>query len=329
MLAFNKKNVWFAKLRYGSILLLCLLIASSLLLPACTADKHPGGHTDEDADNNADGYADEYVYQNSYTNDNTDNADDESDNDEIKKNNGNDQYEDLLKKPRIGLYTGKGSWPENITILKHFLDFYGFPWLVFDEKDAVNLNLIEEFDIIWLAGGFAAEYKYSIKDHSNIKNFINEDGGLFIGTCAGAYYAADVLHWKGNDYEYPLKLFKGKGVGPMSGHIGWGETGALKLEDGHPANLGFKPEKNIYYFDGPYFKPYEEEAVTVLAHYTVNDQPAVITGESGAGHFLLMGPHPEIGDSWEQTAKAEESKQGAHWPWLYQLIIWLYNNSDG
>ncbi len=321
MLAFIKNKALSGKLLIVSILVLIFLIASSLLFLACSIDGYTDGYTTGETENDADGYTDDDAYPDNCTND-------EIDKDEIKKNFGNNQYEDHLKKPRIGLYAGKGSWPENITIIENFLDYYGFSWSVFDEEDAVNLNLIEEFDTIWLAGGFSAEYKYYIKDHSNIKNFINE-GGLFIGTCAGAYYAADVLRWKGTDYEYPLKLFKGKGIGPMSGLIGWGETSTLKLEGEHPANLGFKPERNIYYFDGPYFKPYDEEAVTVLARYTVNDQPAVIIGDSGAGHYLLMGPHPEIGDSWEQTAQAEESKQGAQWPWLYQLIIWVYNNSDG
>lgn len=331
MAVFNRRKTPFEVVLKRNAKLIFLLLASSLLLSACSIENYPGISTNGEIENSAAGY------NNDYNNDYSDSPGSPNDqtgaenNDSIIENNQfeeSNQTEAGFKKPKVGLYTGKGSWPENITIIKHFLDYYSFPWSDFDEKDAVNINLGEEFDIIWLAGGFSAEYKHYIKDHSNIKSFVNE-GGLFIGTCAGAYYAADILRWKGTDYEYPLKIFNGKGIGPMSGLINWGDKSTLKLKHGHPANCGFKPEKEVYYFDGPYFEPYAEEAVTVLAYYSNNNQPAIITGSSGKGHFLLMGPHPEIGDSWEQTAEAAESKQGAKWPWLYQLIIWVYNNSNG
>ena len=225
--------------------------------------------------------------------------------------------------PRVGLYGGKGSWSENVEITGKFLDYYGFEWSLFDENEAVDLNLEDHYDLLWFPGGFAAEYKNFISDHSNIRDFVKE-GGLFVGSCAGAYYASAVLRWQGTDYEYPLKLFAGKGVGPLSGLIGWGETGLIELKENHPANSNFDHEKEMYYFDGPYFEPEDGEAVTVLARYHVNDEPAVISGEKGAGKYLLLGPHPEIGGYSEQSPQFDpEGKNGGQWPWLHQVLVWF------
>ncbi len=225
--------------------------------------------------------------------------------------------------PRVGLYAGKGSWGENVEVIGHFLDHHGFKWSVFDENEAVKPGLEEQYDLLWFPGGFAAEYKNFISDHSIIRDFVN-DGGLFIGSCAGAYYASRILRWEGADHEYPLELFKGKGVGPLSGLIGWGKTGSIELMEGHPVNHGFNPEKEMYYFDGPYFEPDEEESVTILARYQANNEPAVIAGTSGGGKYLLLGPHPEIGGYSEQSPQfSPEGEDGAQWPWLYRAILWL------
>jgi len=225
--------------------------------------------------------------------------------------------------PRVGLYTGKGSWKENVEVAGNFLDHYEFEWSSFEENEAVSLDLENHYDLLWFPGGFAAEYKHYINDHSNIRDFVS-DGGLFIGSCAGAYYASDILRWQGTDYEYPLHLFDGKGVGPLAGQIGWGETGIVELEEGHPVNQGFNLEKEMYYFDGPYFEPYDNDSVTVLARYQVNSEPAIIAGSKGAGKYLLLGPHPEIGGySAESPDFSPDGEGGAQWPWLYRAVVWL------
>lgn len=237
----------------------------------------------------------------------------------------NSQYMDddpEPKLPRVGLYSGKGSWEENVEVTGYFLDHYGFEWSSFDEVDAVSLDFSNHFDLLWFPGGFAAEYKNFINEHSNIRDFV-KDGGLFIGSCAGAYYASDILRWQGTDYEYPLKLFEGKGVGPLAGQIGWGETGIVELEEKHPVNQDFNLEKEMYYYDGPYFEPYDKDSVTVLARYQVNSEPAVIAGNKGKGKYLLLGPHPEIGGYSGDSTGFSPDGEGAQWLWLYSAVVWL------
>ncbi len=234
--------------------------------------------------------------------------------------------EELIAIPRVGIYSGRGSWDVNVEAFKNFFSHYGIDYAVFDEEEAAMLDFREHFEIILFPGGFAAEYKNFIADHGNIRAFI-EEGGLFVGSCAGAYYASDILRWQGTDHEYPLKLFDGRGVGPLSGLVGWGEIAAFNLEQDHPANEGFEQSLDFYYFDGPYFEPYGGSVtIEVLARYDINDEPAVIAGRLGEGKYLLLGPHPELGGySSDSPDFNKAGGEGAVWPWLHSSLLWLAN----
>lgn len=243
-------------------------------------------------------------------------------------NNGSDVTEkpdEEPETPRIGIYSGKGSWDINVKSLQHFFDNYNIEWSELDEQDAVSLDLEAHFDVIWFPGGFAAEYKNFISDHSNIRSFVRE-GGAFIGSCAGAYYAGDILRWHGTDYQYPLKLFGGRGIGPLAGLIAWGDIDTIYLDADHPVNADFQSSLDMYYFDGPYFEPYNHEEIEVLARYAVNDKPAVIAGRYGSGKYMLFGPHPELGGySAESPDFNLDGEEGAQWPWLHASLLWFSN----
>ncbi len=228
-----------------------------------------------------------------------------------------------VERMKIGVYSGEGSWEVNVRAVSNFLDHHELQWSSFDRMDAETLNLNEYFDLIWFPGGFAAEYKNFIADHENIRSFV-ENGGAFIGTCAGAYYAADILKWHGSDHEYPLKIYDGRASGPLAGLVAWGDTATVELENKHPANDGFDSSLDMYYFDGPYFEPYNDVSMEILARYDVNDEPAVIAGRYGSGKFLLKGPHPEMGGHSANSQDYDtEGGGGAQWPWLYSSLSWF------
>lgn len=223
--------------------------------------------------------------------------------------------------PKVALYNGSGSWSDNVDSLKDFFTSYEIDFGLIDENNIIDPDLLNKYEIVFLPGGFAAEYRYDISDHDIIRNFV-ADGGLFVGICAGAYYAADLFVWKGEEYDYPLEIFYGSSVGPLVGQIGWGEQALLNLTPEHPANENFEDELEIYYFDGPYFIPNNSADVytgkiEILAHYNVNNQPAVIAGRFGDGGYLLFGPHPEM-DGYGKD-------EGANWPWLYSSLLWFSN----
>ncbi len=295
----------------------CLLIlASLLLLVSCRGDfnseQAPAQHPE----------ANEQLSQNALVDQ------DEDINSAAPPPDPKNEEQDLEEEEylfRVAIYEGRGSWKDSVNAYKNFFIHYDIDYSSFDEKEAVTIDFIEQFEAIVFPGGFAAEYKNFIADHDNIRNFI-EKGGLFIGSCAGAYYASDILRWKGTDYEYPLKLFKGRAIGPLSGHLNWGESGTFELNREHPANKNFAPTLDFHYFDGPYFEAYEEYAsFETLATYKVNKEPAIIAGRYGEGKYLLFGPHPELGRSRDNSSINIEGEKGANWPWLYSSLTWLLN----
>ncbi|MFO7951643.1 MAG: BPL-N domain-containing protein [Bacillota bacterium] len=312
------------------IVLLLIIVASPLFLLSCSSEgeldtsreTEKAGETDlteRDCKNEINKEQKEDQQALEPNNKFSDNIDDNSKTDDAR--HSATPLSDLY----VGVYAGKGSWYESTQSTKNFLDNYGIEWSSFDEIDATNLELLNHFDLIWFPGGFAAEYKNYISNHAAIVDFVH-DGGYFIGSCAGAYYASDILKWQGTDYQYPLNFFEGKGVGPLSGQIVRGEAASFILEPGHPANQSFNKSIELYYFDGPYFAPYNESSITVLARYEINHEPAVIAGESGEGRYLLFGPHPELGRyKADEQAFHLEGDQGANWPWLYSVFKWFVN----
>ncbi len=227
--------------------------------------------------------------------------------------------------PRIGIYAGKGSWDVNILAAERLFEHYEVQYELFDEQDVVDGSINQDYDLIWFPGGFAAEYKNLIPNHDNINLFVDQ-GGIFVGSCAGAYYASSILRWLGTDNPYPLKLFEGKAIGPLSGEIGWGEIATFSLEPRHPVNNEFGSAIDMYYFDGPYFEADDPSSIQILARYAINNEPAVIAGRYGTGKFLLLGPHPELGGYTPESPDFNlDGGEGAQWPWLYAALIWISN----
>ncbi len=248
---------------------------------------------------------------------------DDEDESTAEDENVSAEPEPVPELPHIGIYSGVGSWDVNVETFKHFFDYYGYQWSEFSQEDAETMDLSSHYDLIWFPGGFAAEYKYLIANHDNIREFV-ENGGMFAGSCAGAYYASDILRWLGEDQDYPLKLFPGKAVGPLTGLIGWGQVANLSLDNNLPFNNNHPPSLPMYYFDGPYFDSYEGEDYTVLARYEVNNEPAVIAGRYGSGKYILFGPHPEMGGYSDASSDFNiDGAEGAQWPWLSDALLWF------
>ncbi len=313
------------KLTY--IVILLFIAASSLLLLSCSNDQSTddpvepaigenGKIENNCGENSHQENADQKINKNLTDHDKANDIENDGQTDEA-------QLSEVIRNIHVGIYSGKGNWYESTEATKNFLNENDIKWSDFDEESAADPEELENFDLIWFPGGFAAEYKNFIIDHSAIINFV-EDGGLFVGSCAGAYYASDVLKWEGTAYQYPLNLFEGKGIGPLLGQIAWGEIAPFKLDPDHPANRDFDEKINLYYFDGPYFAPYEEGSIEVLARYEVNSEPAVIAGIRGSGGYLLLGPHPELGGYTPEGNNFNlKGGEGAKWPWLYSVLSWF------
>jgi|GEM_PF-1015472 len=232
----------------------------------------------------------------------------------------------ILDHFNIGLYNGVGVWDLNVLALQNFFTENGLSYTLFDEHDVTSTFLSDHFDLIWFPGGFAAEYRYYIPDLEPIIDFVNQ-GGYFVGSCAGAYFAADILSWQGQegkDHDYPLNFFPGRAAGPLVYKLNWGDQALLILNRDIPANSDFETALAAYYFDGPYFDAFPEADYLALAYYETNNRPAVVAGKFGAGKYLLFGPHPEMGGINEQSGDYDpDGGNNAQWSWLLAILYWF------
>jgi glutamine amidotransferase-like uncharacterized protein len=92
-----------------------------------------------------------------------------------------------LSSPPIGIYTGSGashSWLWFVQILDR-MGFYNVHFV--DEKDILS-NALEPLNVLLMSGGdtFAIAEGLGAEGSDKLRSFINR-GGLYIGTCAGAY----------------------------------------------------------------------------------------------------------------------------------------------
>jgi len=243
----------------------------------------------------------------------------------LSQGTSSEESEFLPGSINIGVYSGRGSWDINVEAFRRFFEKNGYKWDEFDQNDLIVDGYLSRFDLIWFPGGFSAEYKayISAKGHENIRAYV-ANGGAIAGSCAGAYFMADIMVWYGNDSSYPVKIFEGKAIGPLAGMVSWGEIAQMKINEGVFGNefSGILP---IYYYDGPYFIPNDGVNIEILARYEINNEAAVISGNYGNGKYLLFGPHPELGGNYSSSSGINvDGGEGAQWEWLNKSLKWFF-----
>lgn len=133
-----------------------------------------------------------------------------------------------------------------------------------------------------------------------------EEGGVFIGFCAGAYYACeDIAYhtpWGLSKSQKPgLDFFRATAKGPQI-HLGrqsladdrWSDVMLTKIQYNDGSNKS--RTAHICYGNGPALTRIRDDDVTAIAHYEdVPGNPvAVASRRIGKGLALFVGVHPEI-----------------------------------
>jgi len=197
----------------------------------------------------------------------------------------------------ILIYQDKGISELSIFALKQSLKYF-FPNL---NIKCVNSKYIIQEDlnnilVLIIPGGADLPYCEKLNGIGNkkIQKYIY-NGGIYIGICAGAYYACSFIDFTGNNYKIKekreLALFEGIGIGSIA------EFTKNKFYDSTIKTKAVIPiyyDNNIiysYYHGGLYFQNTTQEQV--LALYK-NKKPVIIHGKYGKGKFLLSGIHFEI-----------------------------------
>ncbi len=181
-----------------------------------------------------------------------------------------------------------------------------------DHKVLRNSDWEKETSLLIIPGGRDIPYDRKLKGKgtAKIRKFV-EEGGNFLGICAGAYFAsAEVIFEKGTFLEVhekrELSFFPGAAVGTLYPHSPF----VYESEEGsHASSVTFKGEElNLYYNGGCTFKDAEKyPRITVLARFhDAADQPAIIHCKVGKGSTILSGVHFEVS---QKNLKKEGCKQ--------------------
>ena len=221
----------------------------------------------------------------------------------------------------IPLSTGKGTTPESVshalfTLRRHLTPFYAV-YPVTSASVLISEPWTSSTALLVIPGGADLHYCSELNGQANhrIRRFV-ENGGAYLGFCAGGYYASSKCEFEVGDSKLEvvgsreLQFFPGTCRGAAFGGFQYGsENGAravsLNVEKNEiekkTAPLHFKS----YYNGGGVFvdaDSYEEKGVTILATYQdeldvqhgKGKKAAVVYCKVGEGAAILTGPHPEF-----------------------------------
>ena len=168
----------------------------------------------------------------------------------------------------------------------------------------IRAGLLSPFDLVVFPGGSGSRQAAALEKtgREKVRRFVEEGGG-YLGVCAGSYLAA-------RNYEWSLKIVDGRTVDTRNGHWRRGRgTVKMELTEKGRMVLGEYPEQvDVRYANGPIFAPAGDDAIEdfqALAHFRTElaengarvgamiDTPAILSGRLGKGRVLCISPHPE------------------------------------
>ncbi|MDR1026551.1 MAG: hypothetical protein LBL47_04035 [Lactobacillus sp.] len=210
-----------------------------------------------------------------------------------------------------------------INVNKHYAD-KGIEVGFTDASEIIKENALNsEVLAFFMPGGASTPYRKKLEHYGDdkIRSFIN-DGGVYFGICAGAYYACNKTEFEMDianmaiETTNPLNLIDAKAIGtlhkeynikPYSKSAASATVSRVKWNDDNEEHF-------TLYHGGPRFDV-KDKNIQVLATYNdiSGDYPAIIRKPYGKGSIVAVGVHFE--DSGAQLQKAaviaQESQQEA------------------
>ena len=171
-----------------------------------------------------------------------------------------------------------------------------------DARDILNGRLGQDVYLLVMPGGADLYYCEKLNGDGNrlIYDYI-ENGGNYLGLCAGAYYGCRAINWgKETDQEITgpreLNFIDCVAEGPVWDFIkdkdidkSWKSAAIIDFIDNDD------PALKVYYNGGPVFKKLKDPDAKVLAVYKEleNKPAAIIEKKIGHGRVILCSPHME------------------------------------
>lgn len=232
-------------------------------------------------------------------------------------------YDRVLHYPRIGLYTGIGASHSWLWFVELF-ERLGFYDIVFLDEDHIKADCLGGLDVLVMSGGdtFAMAEGLGERGAEKLESFIR-NGGLYIGSCAGAYLPMNSSKKNLNLFNYAnVKITNLTKILPEAKRVPEkfctpygcsfifhpvreavrlttnGFTPFSRVESllaplyGGPPMVTSDPSQVLATYSGFTDKTLflvDEE----LARETLLGKAAVIRKKMGAGHLYLFGPHFE------------------------------------
>lgn len=177
----------------------------------------------------------------------------------------------------------------------------GFECQIVTAED-IRAGKLAGFQALIMPGGVASKQAEKLQDdgRQKIRSFV-ENGGGYVGICAGSYLAS-------NDYSWSIGLINAKAVDRKHWARGKGDVTIAFSETGNQA-LSFAPKTAVVnYRQGPLFAPGDKKdlpAYESLATFTTEicengATPGAMIGTTaiarapfGKGRVICYGPHPE------------------------------------
>jgi len=235
----------------------------------------------------------------------------------------------VIAEPTVYIYAGPGSTKTCLEQAEHTLESMLKPYYRIERiyaEQILNDPWEKNAALLVIAGGEDIPYAKALNGIGNqkIRSYV-ENGGSFLGICAGAYYAGDFVEFaKGTELEVlgerELAFFPGTVRGPnLAPYVYRSERGALAAHILWKDALKFPQDTpfTVYYNGGGYFVDAESKNnVHVLATYDTPDRPAAIVEcEIGSGKAILSSVHFEFDpalfdpkDPYLEAIKAEMSE---------------------
>lgn len=209
--------------------------------------------------------------------------------------------EETSKPLRVALYDGPGSAGKGIPRMTELLSGRREFQLTKVKPEAITTVKRENYDVVIFTGGSGSGQSKAIGDSGikMVKTFVDQGGG-YVGICAGAYLACSGFSWGAKVMDSKTVSSKWKrGVAMVE----------MELTPEGRAILGdYVGSMQVKYANGPIIAPFGDDKIPdykPLSRFTtevaengsppgvMKGAPAIAAGECGQGRVLVISPHPE------------------------------------
>jgi glutamine amidotransferase-like uncharacterized protein len=175
-------------------------------------------------------------------------------------------------------------------------------------RDSILHGALNHYNLLLMPGGDMWAYASYLQNSgmTKIKDYVKQGGG-YIGICGGAYFAANLIIWRGwanQPREYSsilgLTLFSATADGPIEDFAptyvdSKCQIAIVQKENPIASNLPDIIEP--YYDHGPKFLFIDTLNISTIGRTVNGNKRIIVSFRCGLGKVFLTGAHPERDDS--------------------------------